>query len=73
MPLTGAQRAARYYENHRDEKLAWMKEYYVRNREEIQTKNRNRARIKAAALRHQEPQTVVAAPPASPDGVAPGV
>ena len=60
MALTNAERAARHYAKHREKKLAWMKEYYVRNRERIQDINRDRQRRYAAQRRARGMEVVVA-------------
>lgn len=60
MAITGAERAARHYANNREKKLAWMKEYYVRNRERIQEINRLRQRRYAAERRARAVEVVVA-------------
>ena len=81
MALTSAERAARHYAKHREKKLAWMKEYYVRNRERIQDINRDRQRRYAAQRRARGMEVVVAdvaaavlhAPPgdAAPEAASP--
>jgi len=60
MALTSAERAAKHYALHREKKLAWMKEYYVRNRERIQEINRLRQRRYAAERRARAVEVVVA-------------
>jgi NAD-dependent DNA ligase len=78
MALTSAERAARHYAKHREKKLAWMKEYYVRNRERIQDINRDRQRRYAAQRRARGPEVVVAdvsaalhATPEAPEAASP--
>ena len=61
MALTSAERAARHYARNREKKLAWMKEYYVRNRERIQDINRLRQRRYAAERRARAENEVVVA------------
>ena len=60
MALTSAERAAKHYALHREKKLAWMKEYYVRNRERIQEINRERQRRYAAQRRARGVEVVMA-------------
>ena len=72
MTLTNNERAARHYAKNREKKLAWMKEYYVRNRERIQEINRLRQRRYAAERRARAVDVVdvsemLQAPAASPE------
>ena len=57
-----AVRSARHYALNREKKLAWMREYYARNRERIKEINLLRKRRYAAERRARARVTVVATP-----------
>ena len=65
-----AVRSARHYAEHRERKLAWMREYYLRNRERILLRKRQRrhaADRRAWAEEVVDVSDMLRAPAASPE------
>ena len=66
-----AVRSARHYAEHRERKLAWMREYYLRNRERILLQLRQRRHAADRRARAEEvvdvSEIMLRAPVASPE------